>query len=165
VWIPSAFNDNDHGLSFADPIFDPIAIAQTASQALPCPDPTVACIIQTSEPGNELIFHDAHHCLQSNVTPSFKPIVSSDDPIFRDAQEDLLPGALHFFEPSDNMDCSGFLEHAFHLSIDFDQVIDSTSFDRFLHEIDHAKLRGGHEEEFDSFAYVSHAAIQDQAER
>jgi hypothetical protein len=50
----------------------------------------------------------------------------------------------------------GFVGRAFHLSLDPTMAIDSTDVDRFLMTLDHAELRGDHED-FDSLAYVSHS--------
>ena len=45
----------------------------------------------------------------------------------------------------------GFIGRAFHLSLDPTVAIDSTDVDRFLMTLDHAELRGDHED-FDSLA-------------
>ena len=48
----------------------------------------------------------------------------------------------------------GFIGRAFHLSLDPMMVIDLVDVDHFLMTLDHAELRGDHED-FDSFTYIS----------
>jgi hypothetical protein len=50
------------------------------------------------------------------------------------------------------------------LTIDGTSVLDSIDVDKFLMSVPHDELRGDHET-FDSFAYVSRAAIQDRAQQ
>ena len=70
---------------------------------------------------------------------------------------------LYYFDPSNIDHVTGFVGCAFHLTLDPDDAIDSHDADRFLFTLDYYdELQGAHEE-FDSFAYVSHAAIQDCA--
>jgi hypothetical protein len=70
---------------------------------------------------------------------------SVDNTVFHDARNDLDT-------------------KAFHLSINYDKIMDSATVDSFLGQLNYAELRGDHEE-FDTFAYASCAAIQDQAEQ
>lgn len=117
----------------------------------------MACIIQTTEPGEEPTFHNALDDFECHTAPNLE--------LFQDALEDLIPGNLHFFDPSNAMSIPDLVaDHDFHLSIHFVQVLDSSSVNCFLSEINFAELRGDHKE-FNSFAYVSRAAIQDHAER
>jgi hypothetical protein len=76
--------------------------------------------------------------------PEDQPVSDDDDTAFYDACDDMAT-------------------KAFHLSIDYDKIIDSETVDSFLGQLDYAELRGDHEE-FDTFAFGSCAAIQDQAE-
>jgi hypothetical protein len=89
--------------------------------------------------GHETFFDS--HCTH----PEDQPVTENDDTIFHNACEDLDT-------------------NAFHLSIDYDKIIDSATVDSFLEQLDYAELWGDHEE-FDTFVYASRAAIQDQAER
>jgi hypothetical protein len=162
VWVPSDFNDTDRGLSFSNPIFDPISLAQTATQEDSADALLEACLTATQDQGlltkAKSEFYDAH----KDVTPAGNP--APEESNFHDTTGDLNQGdELHFFDPSDETESYNFPGKAFHLSINDDKVIDSTTIDSFLSQLDHAKLRGDHEE-FDSFAYVSRAVIQDQAE-
>jgi hypothetical protein len=50
--------------------------------------------------------------------------------VFYDAQEDLVPGDLHFFDPDDTN--TSFVGKVFHLSLDYDKIIDSVDVDHFL---------------------------------
>ena len=53
---------------------------------------------------------------------------------------------------------------AFHLTLEPHDAIDSHDVDIFLFTLDYDKLRGAHED-FNSFAYVSCATKQDQANK
>jgi hypothetical protein len=75
-----------------------------------------------------------------------QPVTEDNDTIYHDACKDLLD------------------TKNFHLSINYDKIINSATVDSFFEQLDYAELRGDHEE-FDTFAYASRAAIQDQAER
>jgi hypothetical protein len=77
---------------------------------------------------------------------------------------------LHSFNALDNsLDHSDLPQtipasQAFHLSLDYEKALASSDVDTFLGQLDYAELRGDNEE-FDTFAYASRAAINDQAER
>jgi hypothetical protein len=94
----------------------------------------------TTDPLEHETFFDS----QSTHTKD-QPVTKDDNTIFHDT--------------CDDMDTK-----AFHLSIDYDKIIDSATVDSFLGQLNYAELRGDHEE-FDTFAYASCAAIQDQAEQ
>ena len=88
-----------------------------------------------------------------------------DDDIFHATSSDT-PDAdgLYYFDPSDIDHTNGFMGCAFHLTLELQDAIDSHDVDMFLFTLDYDELRGTHEE-FDSFAYVSHAATQDWAHK
>jgi hypothetical protein len=153
VWVPSAYNETDRGLSFQDPIFDPPVMAQLMTSSEPIADPICTTAMPSLQPNESPtpapeIFHDA----------SEHPPIPTE--IFHDAPNDLFPDGGHFFDPSDGDDSPGFIGKAFHLTLSGETAIDSVDVDHFLMTLDHAELRGDHEP-FDSFAYASRAAIQD----
>jgi hypothetical protein len=86
------------------------------------------------------------------------------EPYFYDASTNSDEHGLYYFDPSDATLEANFIGHAFHLSIDYDKVIDSVEVDKYLMQLDDAELRGEHEE-FDTFAYASRVSIQEQAHR
>jgi hypothetical protein len=102
-------------------------------------DSTRTAQISTMDPLDNETFFDS----QSTHTED-QPVTDDDDTVFHDANDDLDTKASH-------------------LSIDYKKIMDSETVDSFLGQLDYAKLRGDHEE-FDTFAYASCAAIQDQAE-
>jgi hypothetical protein len=132
VWCPSDFNEPDKGLSFDDSLFEPLTFAQLATRA-PADD-----TLET--------FYDA--------LPDPALADPADDLEFHDAQSAFFPPDGHYFDPSDSLHDLGFIGRAFHLTLDATSVIDSFDVDHFLMTLDHAELRGEHEE-FDSFAYIS----------
>jgi hypothetical protein len=154
-WCPSNFNETDRGLSF-----NPPCLAQMMTT--------------TMEDVTNEVFHDAIPDLQNialdpdtepmvdptamtvpEMTPNPVPCDSDpDDPIFHDAQTDLLLDEGHFFDSSDGTTAFGFVGQAFHLSMDPMAVIDLVDVDCFLMTLDHAELRRDHED-FNSFGYIS----------
>ena len=88
-----------------------------------------------------------------------------DDDVFHAMQSDTMDtDGLYYFDPTNLNQVAGFVGCAFHLTLDSDDVIDSCNVGKFLFLLNYDKLQGAHEE-FDSFAYVSHAATQDQAHK
>ena len=85
------------------------------------------------------IFYDA-----SDLTP--------DDEIFQDKHYNT--DGLCYFDHSDLDHITDFKGHAFYLTLDPNDAIDSQDIDKFLFMLDHDGLRGAHEA-FDLFAYVS----------
>jgi hypothetical protein len=79
------------------------------------------------------------------------------DDIFNDAHKTLLPDGRHYLDPS-NLYTNVPLGKTFHLT-----MIPTTQVDQFLINLSYEERRGDHET-FNSFAYVSQAAIQDQAQ-
>jgi hypothetical protein len=77
---------------------------------------------------------------------------------------DTFPDGGYFFDPSDSTTDLVLIGHAFHLTLNNTTIIVSIEVDHFLMNVPHEELRGDHEV-FDSFAYVSHAAIQDRAQQ
>jgi hypothetical protein len=179
--MPPDFNEPESGLTFYNPLFEPVSIAGTSIQMMETVEesdpPNVSHIApagpthtinpeedvslpasggptDTGNPGEKLHYYDA-------IEDHFEP---GKDLHFFDAQGDLDPQGLHYFDSSDHIAGFGFIGHAFRLSIDYNKVIDSANVLKFLMKLDHAELRGENED-FDSFAHVSRAAIQDQAER
>ena len=68
---------------------------------------------------------------------------------------------LYYFDPSNlDQEVTGFVECAFHLMLDPNDIIDSHNVDKFLFMLDYDELWEAHKE-FGSFAYGSHAATQD----
>jgi hypothetical protein len=203
AWMPSDFNEPDSGLTFDDPLFEPISLAGKCTtenveaidpanvsliapagptdttdpeaedlncfdvapavptdnndpevEDLNCFDVTPAVPTDTNEPGEDLHYFDA-------IEDIFEP---GKHLHFFDAQDDIDSHGLHFSDPSDHIEGFGFVGHAFCLSLNYDKVIDSADVSHFLMQLDHTELRGENEN-LDSFACVSRAAIQDQAER
>jgi hypothetical protein len=153
VWCPSDFNETDQGLSFCDSFFDPPCFAQMTTTAMA--DPFCDAILTLLEP---MIKLEAEPTMDPTLvlgTPTHPTPIEDDD--FHDTQTDLLPDDGYFFDPSDGTMDLGFVGRAFHLSLDPTVAIDLTDVDHFLMTIDHAKLRGDNED-FDSFACVSHTA-------
>lgn len=76
-----------------------------------------------------------------------------------------LPDGGHYFNPANSTESFGFIGHAFHLSLNGDDAINSVDINHFLMmTLDHSMELWGDHEEFDSFAYASRAAIQDHAQ-
>ena len=75
------------------------------------------------------IFYDA-----SNLPP--------DDEIFQDKHHNT--DGLYYFDPSDLDHITDFVGHAFYLTLDPDDVIDSHDVNKFLFMLDHDELRGAH---------------------
>ena len=71
---------------------------------------------------------------------------------------------LYYFDPSDIDHTRGFVGCAFHLTLEPHDAINSHDVDIFLFTLAYDELRGARED-FDSFAYVSCAATQDQAHK
>ena len=88
-----------------------------------------------------------------------------DDDIFHATSSNTSDtDGLYYFDPSDFEHGNTFMGCAFHLTLEPQDAIDSHDVNIFLFTLDYDELRGAHEE-FDSFAYVSHAATQDQAHK
>lgn len=136
VWVPSEYNDDHPGLSFGDTCF----LAQT-SQSSPCPN----------EPNPADVFHDA-----------IEPNDDATDTFHHVGDSVPFPDGGHYFDPADYTEGSDTCGRAFHLTLDGKTSVTSDLVDQFLMSISHEELRGDHET-FDSFAYVSRAAIVDRA--
>jgi hypothetical protein len=79
----------------------------------------------------------------TDPTPIPDPIVETgEDLCFFDARDDLDPHELSYFDPSNNFEDIGCVEHAFYPSIDYNKVIDTTNVDSYLMQLDYAELRG-----------------------
>jgi hypothetical protein len=168
MWMPSEHNEVDHGLSFHDPIFDPSRIAQTVVQHHEFSQITTTPTLDT---GKGTPTKDARmdgDKRRNERMPTRTP-GSIEDPT---AEPPDLDEDLPFFDAVETLDPDGPRPDAplseslaFHLSIDYDKVIlASSDVDAFLEQLDYTELRGDNEE-FDTFAYASRAAINDQAER
>jgi hypothetical protein len=137
LWIPSDHNETGFGFSFADTSFDSMRAVQKSTLQHPMEAPSDDTFYNsqsTSDVPSDDTFYDSQ-----STSDAFPP----DDPIFYDACDDLDSRVLH-------------------LSLDYDKAMASTTVDAFLTQLDYSELRGD-QEEFDTFAYVSRAAIQDQA--
>jgi hypothetical protein len=152
VWCPSDFNETDQGLSFRDSFFDPPCFAQMATTL--AGDHFHDAVPSLTATTSELESAPTADPTSVSIPPVHPPPVEDD--VFHDTQTDLLPDDGYFFDPSDGTMDLGFVGRAFHLSLDPTMAIDSTDVDRFLMTLDHAELRGDHED-FDSLAYVSHS--------
>jgi hypothetical protein len=164
LWVPSDFNENDHGLIFADPLFEPARVAQNTAKTNTTESPDsrrwTDCRRTEGQQHQESV--PIHACPTSFPTP--KPPTPGECMYFFDARDDLDLHSPRYYDPSDNIANVGTDFKAFHLSIDYDKVLDSGEVDHFLSQLDFTELRGD-KEEFDTFAYASRVSIQDQAEK
>ena len=109
----------------------------------------------TPDPITE-IFYDVPKTLDES-TP--------DDDIFHATSSHTSDtDGLYYFDPSDIEHGGTFVGHAFHLTLDPQDAIDSHDVNTFLFTLNHDELRGANEA-FDSFAYVSRATTQDRAHK
>ena len=123
-------------------------LASDTGEGQRTPDPTPELITE--------IFYDAPD------TPD-EPIPNDD--IFHATSSNTSDmDGLYYFDPSDIEHGDTFMGRAFHLTLEPQDAIDSHDVDTFLFTLDYDELRGTNEE-FNSFAYMSHAATQDQAHK
>jgi hypothetical protein len=169
LWLPSEHNETDNGLSFEDPIFDPSRVAQHASHHKTATNHGSADGLETEEDVPTTDGRLEHTELPGTSTrPTMDPTpapMNLDTPLhFFDAMDDLdLYGPCSFDHSKPSLE-SHHDSQVFHLSIDYDKMLTSSTVDSFLSQLNYAELRGDNED-FDTVAYASRAAIIDQAER
>ena len=158
IWTPSDFNEPDPGLSSVDSYFDPPCLAQmvvtTIMQEGEGEGPTSNTGEDPSTPGpTEDTLYKTFYDMQTD-SPHDEDVFHVTSPEARDTDD------LYYFDPSDNEHASDFMGRTFHLTLEPHNAINSHDVDIFLFTLDYNKIRGAHED-FDSLAYVSHAATQD----
>jgi hypothetical protein len=113
--------------------------------------PILAQTVQTHD------FSDFHDCFDTTAAET------PDPETFHDATDELfVSDGGHYFDPSDST-LHTPVARVFHLSIDGGTSLNSTAIDHFLMNLSLEELEG-RTEVFDSFAYASRAAIQDQSQ-